>query len=1106
MNSTSHLMNDHALSRIAVLLFVAALIAGMAACPSGPGPGPDYLEVTDWSGLNAIRDNLGGNYRLMNDLNSTTAGYETWAGSTADTGKGWKPIGSSGARFTGTFDGNGYLVEDLHINRPGESDVGLFGYVGEGGIVKNIGVDAVVVGGQNVGALVGSNWRGTVRSDITQELVYSTKSSGSVTGEDSVGGLVGYVWQGTVTVSWSSAAVSSAGPRRAGGLVGHNSMGGVISDSEYKGGAVAGQYQVGGLVGLNAGEVRSCKGTGTVTGVSGIGGVAGVNLRWGGLNGSHFDGTVNGGEGSQGLISPDQGDSTHPLSTDAAADGAYIGGLVGWNEGDIDGSSSDSTIAGQQYVGGLVGWNDFEGELSDEYNSAVASLLGYEYIGSLADETRAGSIRNSHAGGSVTGSDYVGGLVGWNEGIVDGCYATGSVIGSQYVGGLTGWSDDSRGAVSRSFWDTASTGIAARDTDWGIGGTTSDMRNIDTYRALGWDICAVASDEVNTACTWNIAPGGYPFLSGKQPMRYSLTISSSTGGSVITPGEGTFTYEAGAVVRLATKAETCYRFVSWTGDVSTIADVNGAATSLTMPARDVSVIASFEGECTPPPIPQITFAVTGPMTYTEGMDHWAGAEMARDEINAARGVNVGGVRHDIALEKVETDEFLDLSGVSGTTALAAVIDDVDFVVGGFRTASVMVYREVAMDAGKIMMNCGAAPKTLQMSVVTDYERYKYWLKVSPYNDVFLVRSCLRYTGAVNSVLRATLAVARNTYGIAKPGGGNWMVADVESLRFAVLMVDEEAFDPMEAPVVEALISMGLQHVGTVKCESTASDLSTQLMAISAADPHIVFTILRGPPGNAYGTQQNTYLPRVFSLGINVEAQNVEYHDNTGGSYHMTLDTWADGVATTPTAVSWFNSFVTMTGRYPSYTATTYDAIKALTEAVEAVSAANGWSNIGDVIAPENIGKLIQHLETHPHLGVGAHTAYYPMPEVDLGGGTYALSLDQVLDLYPHVQDLIGNGVYTYSPAHWTTSGGYVAHDTVYGPGYQTGIGVQWQEIAGTWKKVAVWPMVFTDTETPYWQLYASGQVDLHGNWNFQYPGTEPLKAPDAWIAAWLTPP
>jgi peptide/nickel transport system substrate-binding protein len=83
---------------------------------------------------------------------------------------------------------------------------------------------------------------------------------------------------------------------------------------------------------------------------------------------------------------------------------------------------------------------------------------------------------------------------------------------------------------------------------------------------------------------------------------YSLTISSTGGGSVTTPGEGTgsFLYDEGKVVDLVAEAEEGYHFVGWTGDVATIAGVSDATTTITM-NDDYEIIASFASDIAIPP-------------------------------------------------------------------------------------------------------------------------------------------------------------------------------------------------------------------------------------------------------------------------------------------------------------------------------------------------------------------------------------------------------------------------------------------------------------------------------------------------------------------------
>jgi hypothetical protein len=73
---------------------------------------------------------------------------------------------------------------------------------------------------------------------------------------------------------------------------------------------------------------------------------------------------------------------------------------------------------------------------------------------------------------------------------------------------------------------------------------------------------------------------------------YELAISSTSGGSATTPGEGIFTYDEGTVVNLVATPDSNYSFDNWTGNISTIANVNNATTTITI-SDNYSVIANF---------------------------------------------------------------------------------------------------------------------------------------------------------------------------------------------------------------------------------------------------------------------------------------------------------------------------------------------------------------------------------------------------------------------------------------------------------------------------------------------------------------------------------
>jgi hypothetical protein len=162
---------------LTLLLVVGLLLPGIpilaASSPfaGGTGTSTDPFRIADWHHLNNVRLHLGSHFILMNNLDSTTAGYTEWASSTARWGSGWLPIGTDAARFTGNFNGQGREIRDLFINRPAEDNVGLFGFVETGGGIRNVGVvNANVTGHVFVGGLVGLNNHGTVTNSSAKAL------------------------------------------------------------------------------------------------------------------------------------------------------------------------------------------------------------------------------------------------------------------------------------------------------------------------------------------------------------------------------------------------------------------------------------------------------------------------------------------------------------------------------------------------------------------------------------------------------------------------------------------------------------------------------------------------------------------------------------------------------------------------------------------------------------------------------------------------------------------------------------------------------------------------------------------------------------------------
>ena len=240
-----------------VLILLGATVFSRVAVAAGYSGGngtpeePYHIATADdWIGLTNTAADWGQHFVLMADIDFSGAALT--------------PLGNSATHFTGTVNGNGYVLRNGVINRPLDNLVGLFGIV-TGGAIHDLGVDGIIItGGNYVGGLAGNCNNSTITACFT---------TGPVVGKQFVGGLTGLSNQ-AVSLSYAKGPVT--GQTYVGGLVGYKNSGTVASC--YARGAVAGNDKIGGLIGYAAsGTVISyCAATGMVTGTSEAGGLVGA--------------------------------------------------------------------------------------------------------------------------------------------------------------------------------------------------------------------------------------------------------------------------------------------------------------------------------------------------------------------------------------------------------------------------------------------------------------------------------------------------------------------------------------------------------------------------------------------------------------------------------------------------------------------------------------------------------------------------------------------------------------------------------------------------------------------------------------------------------------
>jgi hypothetical protein len=249
---------------LVLVLAMVSLLVGTATggtYSGGTGEPNDPYRIATAQDLNDIgnhQEDWDKNFILVNDVNlAQYTGIQ---------------IGlCSGNYFTGVFDGNNHKIWNFTSDSPS-----LFGCVGPGGQIKNLGVENVDVSGGNVGGLVGENL-GTITN---------CHSTGIVSGMPNVGGLVGFN-DGMMTNCYSAVVALSCGSYT-GGLVGQNGVFATITDcystSYVFPNGMCKSNAVGGLVAINYG--------GTITRCYSSSYLAPFADSAGGLVGENWGGTI----------------------------------------------------------------------------------------------------------------------------------------------------------------------------------------------------------------------------------------------------------------------------------------------------------------------------------------------------------------------------------------------------------------------------------------------------------------------------------------------------------------------------------------------------------------------------------------------------------------------------------------------------------------------------------------------------------------------------------------------------------------------------------------------------------------------------------------------
>ncbi|MCX6803535.1 MAG: hypothetical protein NTY48_03110, partial [Candidatus Diapherotrites archaeon] len=256
--------------------------------PLGGGTIADPWVINNATQLQAAGNHLNGNFALGGDINCSDTITWTYTDGLNNTQYGFKSIGDYGTPFTGTFDGRGYKIMDLYMNKNLTGYTAPFGSLGGTASISRVGFERENINdgsGQVAGGVFG--FANCVNCLISQ--VYTT---GTINAYVLVGGIGGSgVSTGgqsnlSIVDSYSTVnIISNGGP--VGGILGETAGSGVSINRTYASGNLSGMGPVGGIIGQhNNSSTTNSFFSGTILINSG-GGIIGLTSS-ASLNNTHY--------------------------------------------------------------------------------------------------------------------------------------------------------------------------------------------------------------------------------------------------------------------------------------------------------------------------------------------------------------------------------------------------------------------------------------------------------------------------------------------------------------------------------------------------------------------------------------------------------------------------------------------------------------------------------------------------------------------------------------------------------------------------------------------------------------------------------------------------
>lgn len=402
------------------------------------------VEITNVDELQAMDSDPFSDYVLANDINASAT--SDWNG-----GQGFKPI----EMLEGDFDGQGYTISGLHIDRSG-SGGSYFLLAHLGGSFTNVTFADPYIRGSHAATVVYEAWGVIQNVHVTNGTVIATQNNLGAAG---IGWLVDRITDCSFSGSVTSQGVSA-------GLV-LDSLGWVSGGKKnmYFNGTISARLRASGLIQDNDGPIYDSHVNADITVTDGTStwdytaGIMGQTIS--DVGRCSFTGTINSNIGIAGIAGRTEVGPVHECR--------------------VAGTLNGTTTSIARNIGGIVGATSCESTVRDCYCTANISCS------------------------STNSASKAGGIVGYlydecgTPSSVSNCYATGEVTSNAgSAGSLVG--DYADGTITNSYYLT-STG----DDDQGTGYSDAQFRDPSNFST--W----------NSSTIWLLQSGSYPTLRMNPP-------------------------------------------------------------------------------------------------------------------------------------------------------------------------------------------------------------------------------------------------------------------------------------------------------------------------------------------------------------------------------------------------------------------------------------------------------------------------------------------------------------------------------------------------------------------------------------------------------------